>query len=109
MSGNADASFPRMRRAGDAIAFVSAATDLAPGSDANGARDVLLWQVGGAVVRLSSTPAGNAANSSSDNARIADDASVAFDTLGTDFGPADTNAEFDVYVSRALVFANGFE
>jgi Tol biopolymer transport system component len=112
--GNQASSSPAISANGRYVAFMSTATNLVPG-DTNGAADIFvrdLWT--GAVVRVSTDPGGNQADSGSDTPALsADGRYVAFASYADNLVPGepeDVNGAADIFVkdlqTGAVVRAN---
>ena len=90
-TGNGASSNPVISADGAYVAFISAATNLVPGTDTNGATDVFLYETAtGTVTLVSHVPgdSGTAANGTSDSLVIsADGAYVAFRSAATNLVP----------------------
>jgi Tol biopolymer transport system component len=103
--GNADSASQPSSVSGDGryVAFVSGASNLAPG-DTNGLADVFVHdRQGGTRTRASVASDGTQANGSSSNPWISGDGRyVAFESIATNLVSGDTNGTADVFV-RDLV------
>lgn len=99
VKGNRQSSEPRLSADGEAVAFSSAATNLHP-QDADPVYDAYLKTLDtGELTLISATGSGTKANGSSfDPAPSANGDTIAFWSSATNLHPADTGAEFDIYV-----------
>jgi hypothetical protein len=97
--GNARSVTPSLSSDGRFVAFVSSATNLAPG-DTNASFDVFVHDRQTSITtRVSVDSAGNQGNASSANPSIsADGRFVSFQSQADNLVPGDTNASLDVFV-----------
>jgi Tol biopolymer transport system component len=91
---------PSISPNGRYIAFPSLATNLVPDDD-NQATDIFLKDLQtGSLTRVSVQSDGDQVEANSDSPSVANDGTVAWDSVGSGFVPNDENANYDIFVHR---------
>jgi len=99
VEGNGWSKYPSISASGDFVAFVSAASNLAPGSNPGATGVYVRDRLLGKTMLASVDSAGIAANRDSSEPAISGNGRfVAFATAATNLWPVDTNGKSDIYL-----------